>query len=149
FLNLWIAQQIRALREQRGWTQATLAGKAQMKQSRISTLEDPNYSSWSVTTLKRLARAFDVALAVEFRAYGKRLIDFDRFERRDLGEVGFEDDLAFRPTTAVSSSESPAMPSQPEGSSAISVLFSSQQPTSAHFALVGDPPEPMRGVPWK
>lgn len=96
FLDLWIAAQIRALREQRTWTQEALAERAGMRQSRISALEDAEYSSWSVNTLKRLAKAFDVTLVVEFRSYGKRLFDFERFAKRDLEEPTFEDDGLFR-----------------------------------------------------
>lgn len=100
FLKVWIATQIKALREQRGWTQKDLAEKAGMKQSRISALENLTYENWSVNTLKRLAKAFGVTLAVEFRGYGKRIIDFERFERRDLEEPEFAKDPAFRDATA-------------------------------------------------
>ncbi len=60
--------QIRALREQsdRKWTQQELAEKAGMKQERISTLENPNYGSYSLRILKQIASAFDVALMVRF-----------------------------------------------------------------------------------
>jgi transcriptional regulator with XRE-family HTH domain len=61
-----IAFQIRALREQRQWNQERLAQEAGMKQERISVLENPNHSSVNIETLKRLARAFDVALIVGF-----------------------------------------------------------------------------------
>jgi transcriptional regulator with XRE-family HTH domain len=60
--------QIRALREQedRRWTQEELASRAGMKQERISTVENPNYGSYSLRILKQLASAFDVALVVRF-----------------------------------------------------------------------------------
>jgi transcriptional regulator with XRE-family HTH domain len=60
--------QIRAMREQkdRNWTQEDLATRAGMKQERISTLENPNYGSYSLRILKQLATAFDVALMVRF-----------------------------------------------------------------------------------
>ncbi len=62
-----LAFQIRHLRDSRGWTQAELAqhiDKAQ--QETISQWEDPNYGRYSVSTLKKLAAAFDVALSVRF-----------------------------------------------------------------------------------
>ena len=64
--------QIRALREQvsRKWTQEDLALRAGMKQERISALENPNYGSYSLRTLKQLASAFDVALIVRFVSFG-------------------------------------------------------------------------------
>lgn len=58
--------QIRANREHRGWTQAELGNRAGMAQARISTLEDPNYSRFTISTLKRLAAAFDTGLQVAF-----------------------------------------------------------------------------------
>jgi predicted XRE-type DNA-binding protein len=61
-----IAIQLKLLREQNNLTQAQLAALASMRQSRISAMEDVNYSSWSVTTLKRLASAFDCGLEVRF-----------------------------------------------------------------------------------
>ncbi len=61
-----VAAQIATLREDRGWTQAELAERAGMAQPRISKLEDPSYETMSVTTLKKLASAFDVGLAIRF-----------------------------------------------------------------------------------
>jgi transcriptional regulator with XRE-family HTH domain len=58
--------QIRANREHRGWTQADLGKKAKMAQARISLLEDPNYSRFTISTLKRLAAAFDTGLHIAF-----------------------------------------------------------------------------------
>jgi transcriptional regulator with XRE-family HTH domain len=58
--------QIRANREHRGWTQADLGKRARMAQARISVLEDPNYSKFTISTLKRLAAAFDTGLQVAF-----------------------------------------------------------------------------------
>lgn len=95
FLDSRIATQIRVLREQRGWTQAQLAEAAGMKQSRICALEDANYSSWSVTTLKRLARAFDVPLDVEFGTFGRLLREASTFNRESLQRPEFAKDPAF------------------------------------------------------
>jgi transcriptional regulator with XRE-family HTH domain len=92
FLDTFIASQIRVLREQRGWTQGKLAEQAGMKQSRISALEDANYSSWTLGTLKRLARAFDVPLFVGFGTFGSLLADVNAFGRRSLGRPAFAED---------------------------------------------------------
>lgn len=64
-----IANQIATMREDRGWTQEELAAKAGMRQSRISALEDPSLGSVTLTTLKRIAKAFDVAVVVRFVRY--------------------------------------------------------------------------------
>lgn len=93
FLNTAIAAQIKALRDQRGWTQAQLAERAGMRQSRISAMEDINYTSWSVRTLARLAEAFDVALAVCFKSFTERLADIDRFSPGALAVPSYIDDL--------------------------------------------------------
>jgi len=94
FLDTSIATQIRVLREQRELTQAELAELAGMKQSRISALEDANYSRWSIATLKRLARAFDVPLNVGFGTFGGLLADIDGFNRRSLERPAFAADPA-------------------------------------------------------
>jgi transcriptional regulator with XRE-family HTH domain len=60
-----LAAQIFALREHRGWTQSELAEKANMKQPRISKLEE-SCNGVSVSTLKKIAAALDVALTVKF-----------------------------------------------------------------------------------
>lgn len=96
FLNIWIATQIKVLREDRDWTQQDLAEKAGMRQSRISALESAGYASWSISTLKRLATAFDVTLNVEFKSYGDRLEDFERFEAGELTAAPFAEDTAFQ-----------------------------------------------------
>lgn len=70
-LDSTVATQIKTVREQREWTQAELAAHAGMKQSRISAMEDVNYSSWNVTTLKRLAAAFECGLEVRFVPFSR------------------------------------------------------------------------------
>ncbi|PKB78874.1 MAG: hypothetical protein BZY88_16255 [SAR202 cluster bacterium Io17-Chloro-G9] len=59
-----LAFQIKLMREDRGWTQDELARRTGKKQEAISQLENPDYGRHSLTTLKKLASAFDVALAV-------------------------------------------------------------------------------------
>ena len=84
FLNISIATQIKVLREQRGQTQAKLAELAGMKQSRISVMEDINYPSWSISTLKKLARAFDVSLKVSFESFDTLIADTGNFSEEAL-----------------------------------------------------------------
>lgn len=61
-----IGFQIRAMRRTKDWTQEQLAETSGMTQNMISRLESPEYGRPSVTTLRRIASAFDVALAVRF-----------------------------------------------------------------------------------
>ena len=106
FLQIRVASQIKALREQRGWTQQYLAERSNMKQSRISAMEDVHYSSWNVRTLRRLARAFDVALNVEFKSFGARLLeDMEPFGREALEAVPFDEDPVFHTTSVETMSE--------------------------------------------
>ena len=96
FLNTKIATQIKVLREQRRWTQGQLAQAAEMRQARISVLEDVNYSSWSIRTLRRLAEAFDLRLNVSFEEFGTLWLDLRDLSRESLSRRSFADDPAFQ-----------------------------------------------------
>lgn len=97
FLNTYIATQLKVLREDRQWTQSKLAEEAGMKQERISVLENVNYESWSVKTLKRLAKAFDLRLSIKFESFGSFLTDYDGFNRETLKRPSFDKDPVFHP----------------------------------------------------
>jgi transcriptional regulator with XRE-family HTH domain len=90
-----IATQIKVLREQREMTQSALAKKAEMLQPRLSVMENADYSSWSVSTLKRLARAFDLALSVKFEAFSEVILDFEEMSKETLSRPSFKDDPVF------------------------------------------------------
>lgn len=64
-----VSSQIRATREQRGWSQKELGDKAGMAQERVSLLEDSDYSGMTLKTLRRLGEALDVALIVEYVSF--------------------------------------------------------------------------------
>ena len=95
-LNISIATQIKVLREQREMSQGDLAQEAGMKQPVISRYENVNYSSWSISSLRRLARVFDVYLEVKFRSFGELVKSVEGFNRKALQVPKFEDDLFFR-----------------------------------------------------
>ena len=76
-----IAAQIRVIREQRGWSQEELGERAGMAQARISLLESGDYSAFTVATLRKLARAFDVGLNVCFAPFFRTV---HALERRDV-----------------------------------------------------------------
>lgn len=66
-LRYGIAAQIRALREQRGWSQVELGRRSGMTQEGISRLENPQGRGLpTIRSLKRIAAAFDVALIIRF-----------------------------------------------------------------------------------
>jgi len=95
-LDTMIATQIKVLREQRGMTQGQLAIATGMKQPRIPLLEDATYSNWSVNTLKRFAKAFDVALSVKFETFSKLIEDFENVSRESLQRPTFANDAQFQ-----------------------------------------------------
>ena len=70
-----IAYQIRATRDRLDWSQERLAKETGMPQNAISRLESPEYGKPTLTTLKRIAAAFDVALVVRFVPFTE-LIDW-------------------------------------------------------------------------
>jgi transcriptional regulator with XRE-family HTH domain len=92
-----IAKQLKTLRETHGvpLTQAQLAEKAEMKQSRISELEGMNYSSWSISTLERLARALGVGFKYSFVGWGELVPEIEGgLSREELFVPSFEDEPA-------------------------------------------------------
>ena len=94
-LNAVIAAQIKVLREQRGMTQKQLADATGMGQPRIPLLEDASYENWTVNTLKRFAKAFDVALSVKFEPFSSVMQDFENMTRESLQRPDFANDPAF------------------------------------------------------
>ncbi|MCL4553073.1 MAG: helix-turn-helix domain-containing protein [Candidatus Marsarchaeota archaeon] len=100
-----LAFQIRAMRENRGWTQVELGEKMGMAQETISLLEDPNYGRFTVKTLKRLASAFDVSLTVRFDPFSEFVAHLINLSPSDLAVPSFNDDQKLRePSSNVSSS---------------------------------------------
>jgi transcriptional regulator with XRE-family HTH domain len=98
FLNSSIATQIKVLREERNWTQAVLADKAGMNQSRVSELEDVNFNSWTIRTLRKFAKAFDLRLKISFEEFGTLLHDFRNLNRAGLSRRSFDSDPEFSGT---------------------------------------------------
>jgi transcriptional regulator with XRE-family HTH domain len=96
FLNTYISTQIRVLRESQDpkMTQAELAKAAKTGQSQISEMEG-DYSSWSLRTLRKLARAFGLRLFVTFESWGELIPRMEGFQRENLVRPRIEDDPAF------------------------------------------------------
>lgn len=88
-----IAMQIKALRDQNEWSQERLGAETGMKQERISVLESVNYSSWSIATLRKLARAYDLVLNVSFEEFDTELSKIDSLGNGKLNRVPREKDL--------------------------------------------------------
>lgn len=95
FLNSLVSTQIRILREREEMSQEELAAKVGTTQSGISRIESPEYSSWRVETLRKIARAFDMALSVKFVSFGDAIDDIEQFGEDRLIRPAFKDDPAF------------------------------------------------------
>jgi len=92
-----IAFQIRTLRKQRNYTQKKLAEISGMKQERISILELENPSNTpTLSTLKKLANAFDVGLIVRFVPISEILEWQLNLSPESLEVADFNDDLYFQ-----------------------------------------------------
>ena len=116
-IDTGIPFQVRALREQRGLTQKGLAERAGMKQERISAIENPNYkNAFTLSTLKRLASAFNIALIVRFVPISQ-LVKWElNLSSETLRAVNFDEDPYFRETEEAAKQECNAASSQPEPS---------------------------------
>lgn len=68
-LSVSLALQLRALRDQRGWSQTDLARRANVGVATVSRLESFDLKRTTVNTLIRVAKAFDVALQVQFASW--------------------------------------------------------------------------------
>jgi transcriptional regulator with XRE-family HTH domain len=97
-IDTGIPLQIRALRKREGWTQKELAELIGMKQERISALENPNYSKFTITTLKKIASAFNVALIVRFAPMSELVKWEFSLSPENMEPVSFEKDPYFKKT---------------------------------------------------
>lgn len=97
FINAYIAAQIKTLREDYPLSQKQLAEKIDTKQSGISRLENANYSSWKVATLRKLARALGVRLRISFEEFGTLIPEIEHFNKASLKRRRFSEDPIFLP----------------------------------------------------
>jgi ribosome-binding protein aMBF1 (putative translation factor) len=66
-----LAEQIAALRQKQGWTQAELARKVGTTQSGIARLENPNYQNYSLKALEKIATVLNARLIVGLQEFQK------------------------------------------------------------------------------
>jgi transcriptional regulator with XRE-family HTH domain len=91
-----LALQIRAMRQERGWSQAHLAKLLGTSQNAVYRLESPQYGKYSITTLKRLASIFDVGLAVWLVPFSKLIDRVTHLSTEDIIVPSFDDDPGLR-----------------------------------------------------
>ena len=87
-----IPLKIRALREQRGITQTQLGERAGVAQTWVSKLEDPNYGKLTISTLLKLASAFDVGLVIDFVPFSRLLDNAIALSPESFEVASFEND---------------------------------------------------------
>ncbi|UVT20041.1 MAG: helix-turn-helix transcriptional regulator [Nitrospira sp.] len=87
FLNSYLAMQIKFLRESRSWTQEELGAAADMAQERIAVLENVNHSAWKISTLQKIAKAFDLTLSVSFENFSAQIRKLDNFTAESMGSL--------------------------------------------------------------
>ena len=97
FVPLSLALQIKDLREERDWSQGELAQRASMQQAAISRLEKSDYRSYTISTLTRLASAFDVALVVRFVPFSTLFEWVDQFTPGEFSAVEYAQDESVHP----------------------------------------------------
>ncbi len=88
---------IKMLREQEGLTQAKLGEIAGMKQTWISKLEDPNYGKLTISTLLKVASAFDVGLYIDFVPFSEVLDRTLRLSPASFAISTYKDDAGLKP----------------------------------------------------
>ncbi len=88
-----LATQIKILREQNKWKQEDLAKKAHLTQETISRMENVNYSSWRISSLQKLAKAFDLALHVSFENFSTELNSIKNIDRKSLERTSRTDEI--------------------------------------------------------
>ena len=96
-----LAFQIRLLREGRGWTQNELANKIGKAQETISQWENPDYGSYTLSTLRQLAEAFDTALLVRFVPFSELVSLTANLTPEKLAPDSFQDDRLPEPSIVV------------------------------------------------
>lgn len=91
-----IASQTRALRRRQNMTQKKLADEAEMLQPRISVIERPGESQYTLETLIRLAAAFKVGLIVKFAPLSEMLKWENEFSQDTFNVVTVDKDIEFQ-----------------------------------------------------
>jgi transcriptional regulator with XRE-family HTH domain len=88
-VNTTLAIQIRMMRENHQWKQSDLAAQLGKHQETVSQWENPDYGRHSMTTLKALAAAFDVALLVKFIPFSELVQDMVSLSETRLSPPSF------------------------------------------------------------
>lgn len=88
-VNTTLAIQTRMMRENHQWKQGDLAARLGKHQETVSQWENPDYGRHTMTTLKALAAAFDVALLVKFIPFSELVQDMVNLSETRLSPPSF------------------------------------------------------------
>jgi transcriptional regulator with XRE-family HTH domain len=94
-VNTTLAVQIRNMREKQPWNQSELADRLGKHQESISQWENPDYGRYSLTTLKSLAAAFDVALLVKFVPFSELINDMVNLSETRLSPPSYDEERIY------------------------------------------------------
>ncbi len=95
-INTGIPFQILALREQRELTQEQFGTAVGMSQEMVSRIEDPNYGTLTLKTLKKIASGLDIGLMVRFVPFSE-LVEWEANITHDaLKALSFNNDPYFK-----------------------------------------------------
>jgi len=122
--------QARTLRDQQGLTQTELARRAEMKQTVISRLEDPNYGNLTINSLLKLASGLDVALLVKFVPYSRLLDEFKDVSPKAIAAKSFTEEIDNLETWA-SEEPTPVTRSTYDATNVMREIFNSRNSTAA------------------
>jgi len=110
-LSVLLPAQIRSLRLRRGQKQSELAASAEMKQARISKLEQIGAANFSIETMIHLAAAFRTGLIVKFVPFSDMLKWENDFQPDSFDVTPIEQDRQFRNPNGNENQEQPGMSS--------------------------------------
>jgi transcriptional regulator with XRE-family HTH domain len=82
------------MRKKRNWSQERLASEAEMKQARISVLEQADYENFTFSTLRKIASAFGVAVIIDFVSFPDFLRWSDSFSSASIAPESYSESMS-------------------------------------------------------
>ena len=93
-IRMGIPLQVRALRNQYGWSQEECARGVGMSQPRVSEMERPGERRLTIETLLRIAAACDVGLQIRFAPFSELVAWSESFRPDTFKVPSFDEEIA-------------------------------------------------------